>query len=172
MKRVNNLYSSFYTSFDPSVVLGFVVRLISRSEEERRRLDSFLGEGYHFQSFECQANSLALAVNVAKSSFLNQGDIVLQRWKKAIDIARAMETVSLMPPMEIIRGADYLAIVMPKGQTIDRSSAQNIDELLRETARALGEVGLALDDYPQLREACGVPFIIDWSDLNFVTSQR
>jgi hypothetical protein len=31
---------------------------------------------------------------------------------------------------------------------------------------------LALDDYPQLREACGVLFIIDWSDLNFVTSQR
>lgn len=169
MTRGNDLQARFYTSFDGSALMSFVQRLVGLSEEERRGLDFFLGEGFHFQSFEYKAQSLPMAVNLAKPSFLRQGDLALNRWKKAMDIARTMEQVSLIPPMEIISGKNYLAVVMPKGAVLPRNRERGIDDLLRDTAKALSQVGLALDDYPQLREALGVPFIIDWSDLNFVT---
>jgi hypothetical protein len=172
MKQATDLQSRFYNSFDGSALLSFVHRLLNLSDEEKRGLDSFLGEGFHFQSFEYKAHALPLAVNLAKSSFLRQGDLVLNRWKRAMEIARSMERVSLIPPMEVISGQNYLAVVMPKGQVLAKIQERKVDDLLRDTAKALSEVGLALDDYPQLREACGVPFIIDWSDLNFVTSQR
>ena len=51
MKQATDLQSRFYNSFDGSALLRFVHRLLNLSDEEKRGLDSFLGEGFHFQSF-------------------------------------------------------------------------------------------------------------------------
>lgn len=169
MSRDNLLYAQFYVAFDESALLQFVYGLIALSEQERRGHGAFLGEGFHFQSFSVSTASLPLVVNIAKSSFLRQGDVGLNRWKRAIEIAKAQEETTLIPPMEILSGDDYLAIVMPKGQLVPKSQGREIDQLLINTAKDLRRSGLVLDDYPQVRQAFGIPFIIDWSDLNFVT---
>lgn len=158
----------FYQSFDSSVVTQFVQRLTAVSEAERRGFDHFLGEGFHFQSFLLHNKTLPLAINLAKNSFLKQGEVSLSRWKNAIEVAKNLHGISLIPPMEILTSNNYLAIVMPKGQSLPRGDERQIDGLLCDAAKALGRVGLVLDDYPQLRQASGVPFIIDWSDLNFI----
>ena len=108
---------------------------------------------------------------MAKSSFAKKGTGALERWQKAVSIARSIEGETLVPPMDVITAFELIAIVMPRGRDIGRDGATVITAMLFETAKALGSVGLVLDDYPQLREAMGVPFIIDWSDLAFLNQR-
>ena len=80
-----------------------------------------------------------------------------------------MEGVDLIPPLEILNFPRGLAVVLPKGDQLSRGLEKHVDGLLFDMAKALGRAGLALNDYPQLRQAFGVPFIIDWSDLQSLT---
>lgn len=57
---------------------------------------------------------------------------------------------------------------MPKGNNLSRAAEKTVPASLHEVAKALGQAGLILDDYPQVREVLGMPFIIDWSDLSFL----
>lgn len=171
MSRDQDLKSLFYASFDESAVNTFLSKVSKMPESERRSLPNFLGEGAHFQCFELSSRPLALVVNVAKSSFAKKGTGALERWQKAVSIARSIEGETLVPPMDVITAFELIAIVMPRGRDIGRDGATVITAMLFETAKALGSVGLVLDDYPQLREAMGVPFIIDWSDLAFLNQR-
>lgn len=161
----------FYSSFDESAIATILSRLARIAEIDRRQEKNFIGEGTHFQSFELSTKPLALVANVAKNSFTRQGDAAVSRWQEALSLAQSLEAPTLVPPLAIVRSAGLLAIVMPKGLEVARGQAKLIDQQLIDTAKALGSLGLVLDDYPQIREAMGVPFIIDWSDLAF-KSQR
>jgi hypothetical protein len=168
MQRVSDLKSLFYASFDESRVITLLSRLAPMSESARRSLDQFIGEGSHFQSFEVSASPISLVLNVAKDSFTRGGDLTVKRWCEAISRVRNIEDAALVPPMNVIQHGGLTAIVMPKGQDVGRECAKLLNQKLIETAKALGHAGLVMDDYPQVRQANGVPFIIDWSDLAIV----
>lgn len=164
----SNLKSQFYTAYDVSLVNSFLSKISGMCENERRHLNGFLGEGTHFQSFELNVSPIPLAINVAKDSFQKRGQKALDKWQRAIEVARSLDEAALVPPMDVLNVFGLTAVVMPKGKVPERSSTKMLDVMLLDTARALGQAGLALDDYPQVREAQGVPFIVDWSDLTFV----
>lgn len=163
-----DLKASFYASFDESRVTTLLSRLAPMSEQSRRSLDNFLGEGSHFQSFELLGSPINLVVNVAKASFTKAGDVHLKRWCEAIGRAKSIDGETLIPPMAVIRHAGLVAVAMPKGQDVSRETSRGINHKLMTTAKALGSAGLVMDDYPQVRQLQGVPFIIDWSDLALV----
>lgn len=163
-----NLRTRFYDAYDVSYVMQFISKLATMPEAERRDLPGFLGEGTHFQSFELDSLSLPLAINVGKTSFARRGESALSRWKEAVRVAQSLESASLVPPMDVINAFGLTVLVMPRGKVVSKSGAKVVDALLQDTAKALGQAGLVLDDYPQIREAEGVPFIIDWSDLGFL----
>ena len=165
-----DLKSSFYQAYDIAKIINFLGRIAAMSEAERRSLPGFLGEGSHFQSFEVNARPIHLAVSVSKATFQRQGDAALRRWTEAMSLAKTLNDAVLVPPMDVINHHDLTAIVMPLGQNVSRQGAKAVNSMLHDTARALGQAGLVLDDYPQVREAQGVPFIVDWSDLTFVRS--
>ncbi len=169
MNQENQLRAQFYRCYDPVAVYQFITRIRGMSEDERRGLAGFLGEGTHFQSFEFRVGEFMMAVNVAKSTFLRRGDLEVARWKDAMGIARSLENANLIPPMEVLSIGDCLAVIMPKGSEVSKFAERKLESQILDTARALGRAGLVLDDYPQLREVAGVPFIIDWSDLNFAS---
>lgn len=169
MNHGNQLRAQFYRCYDPVTLYQFITGICGMSEEARRGLPGFLGEGVHFQSFEFRAGELTMAVNVAKSSFLRRGDLEVARWKDAMGIARNLDNADLIPPMEVLSIADCLAVIMPKGGEVSKIAGRKLESQLVDTARALRRAGLVLDDYPQLREVAGVPFIIDWSDLGFAS---
>jgi hypothetical protein len=162
-----NLKPAFYETFDPSVIMSFLQKLAPLSESQRRQIDGFLGEGMHFQSFGLATTPLELAVSVAKETFTGKGDLAIDHWRDAVNQARKIEGDTLVPPMEILQHMGLTALVMPKGRQMSKDFCALTDIRLQETSKALGGAGLVLDDYPQLREAQGVPFIIDWSDLKF-----
>jgi hypothetical protein len=168
VRTESELKSLFYQAYDNARISGFLARVAALSETERRNLPGFLGEGSHFQSFEVAATPIHLAVSIAKGSFHKLGDAALRRWSEAMTLAKSLEQAVLVPPMDILQQHGLMAIVMPKGQVVSRQGAKAVNTLLHETAKALGQAGLVLDDYPQIREAEGVPFIVDWSDLTFV----
>ena len=165
MTRVSDLKALFYASLDESRVTTLLSRLAPMSESSRRSLDQFLGEGSHFQSFELGASPISIVVNVAKGSFTKGGDVSINRWCEAISRASSIDSDTLIPPMLVFRQAGLVAIVMPKGQTVGREASKTVNQKLVATAKALGNAGLVMDDYPQVRETMGVPFIVDWSDL-------
>jgi hypothetical protein len=168
MTRFPDLKAMFYASFDESRAATLLSHLAPLSESARRSLAQFIGEGSHFQSFELVASPLSLAVNIAKTSFTKGGDLWVKRWCEAIARARQIEEDTLVPPMTVIHHAGLTAIVMPKGQDVGRDCAKLLNQKLVLTAKALGHAGLVMDDYPQVRQANGVPFIVDWSDLALV----
>jgi hypothetical protein len=162
------LKAAFYESFDPSAIAAFLRGLSGKTESQRRDVEGFLGEGSHFQSFRMSTRPLELAVSVAKSTFTNRGELALKRWREALNLARKIEGETLVPPMEVIQSDGLTALVMPRGTDLTKASNAAANQRLHETSKALGSAGLVLDDYPQLRQAQGVPFIIDWSDLGFL----
>ena len=161
----------FYDSYDASAVHSVLERLSALSENARRQLPNFLGEGLHFQSFALASSPLPLVLNIAKESFLARSPADIARWRKAMLDLRHIDDAALVPPMEVVRSGELLAIVMPRGERVKKGAAyaNQIEEKLLATARALGKAGLALDDYPQILEQGGVPFINDWSDLASVS---
>jgi hypothetical protein len=163
----------FYQAYDSAKVAGFISRVSALAESERRTVEGFLGEGSHFQSFEVPAKPIYLAVSIAKKAFQKQGDVALRRWAEAMGVAKSLDHATLVPPLDIINQDGVVAVVMPRGQAMSRQRARAVSTMLHDTARALGQAGLVLDDYPQIFEAQGVPFIVDWSDLAFAkTSLR
>ena len=170
MPTGSQLREMFYRAYDASLITSFMGRLAAMSETERRSVPGFLGEGMHFQSFEVAAVPMPLAVNIAKASFSKRGEAALARWEDAIRRARSLEGDSLIPPMDVVNAFGLTAIVMPKGKQVSQQGTRVLDSMLLETSRALGQAGLVLDDYPQVREALGVPFIVDWSDLKAIAS--
>lgn len=169
MDRDYQVRVKFYQAFDASFVSQFVSKLLGLSEVERRGHQSLLGEGFHFQSFDLLVNGFPMAVNIAKESFLAAGDLRVSRWKADLEKVRALEGIDLIPPLEILSFSRGLAVVLPKGDQLSKTLEKRAEAMLLEMARALGHAGLALNDYPQLRQTFGVPFIIDWSDLQPVT---
>lgn len=169
MDRDYQVRVRFYQAFDAPVVSQFVSKLLGLSEVERRAHRALLGEGVHFQSFELLVNDFSMAVNLAKESFLAAGDLYVSRWKADLEKVRTLQGVDLIPPIEILSFSRGLAVVLPKGDQLSKALEKRAEAMLLEMARALGHLGLALNDYPQLRQTLGVPFIIDWSDLQPVT---
>jgi hypothetical protein len=168
MSRETNLKAIFYTAFDASLIACFLAKVSAKREAERRAMSEFIGEGSHFQSFQIAASPIPLAVNVAKSTFTQKGDAAIGRWKAAVELARSLEHADLIPPMCVVSGSGLTAIVMPKGNNLSRAAEKSVPASLNDVSKALGQAGLILDDYPQVREVLGVPFIIDWSDLSFL----
>ncbi|MEI6397556.1 MAG: hypothetical protein WCO71_02185 [Pseudomonadota bacterium] len=168
MPAGKQLREMFYRAYDASLITSFLGRLVAISQNERRSVSGFLGEGIHFQSFEVECYPMPLAVNVAKASFSQRGEAAMARWEDAIRRARSLEGDSLIPPMDVVKASGLTAIVMPKGNLVSQGGDRVIGSMLLETSRALGQAGLVLDDYPQVREALGVPFIVDWSDLTSI----
>jgi hypothetical protein len=168
MTRETSLKMMFYSAYDASLIAAFITKLAAMKEPQRRSLNEFLGEGTHFQSFEINTTPIPLALNIAKHSFTQRGEAAVSRWRAAVELARSLEDAELIPPMDVVHVSGLTAIVLPKGHSISRCNAKTVDASLLEASKALGQAGLVLDDYPQVREAQGVPFIIDWSDLTFL----
>ncbi len=168
MSRESNLKTMFYTAFDASLIASFLAKVSTKREPERRTMNEFLGEGTHFQSFQIAATPIPLAVNIAKNAFTQKGEAAIERWKAAIELARSLENADLIPPMSVVFGSGLTAIVMPKGNNLSRAAEKSVPASLQDVSKALGQAGLILDDYPQVREVLGIPFIIDWSDLSFL----
>ncbi len=163
----SQLTTPFYQSFDASRVTSLMERLGSLSEAERIRHPDFIGAGLHFQAFHLPTKPMPLVLKIAKSSFFEQGPMAVRRWRRAIQHLKDLETNILIPPMEVIDYNGLIAIVMPRGEHLTQQATflKPIQDSLLETAHALREAGLVLDDYPQLLQCQGVPFIRDWSDL-------
>lgn len=165
-----SLKTAFFQSFDASSISSLTQRLAKMSESERRNHSDFLGEGLHFQTFQLRTQPMNLVVKVAKSSFVDQGFQELKRWRRAIQQLKTVSYNTLIPPMEVIENAGVIAIIMPRGQHLGKQPTLSLplDTELYETAQALRQAGLVLDDYPQLLQCNGIPFIRDWSDLHLM----
>lgn len=164
------LKTAFFQSFDASQASSLTQRLAKMTETERRNQSDFLGEGLHFQTFQLSSKPMNLVIKVAKSSFLNQGFQELKRWRRAIQQLKTVTHNTLIPPMEVFEYAGMIAVVMPRGQHLSKQPTLSVplDTELYETAQALRQAGLVLDDYPQLLQCNGIPFIRDWSDLQLI----
>jgi hypothetical protein len=159
------LAAAFYAAFDESRLMMLVSRLGSLSEASRRGVEAYLGEGAHFQSFSVQSSPIDLVLKVAKSSFTQLGERRVKQWFEALDSIKGIQQGGLVPPMKAFRHDDLILMAMPKGGCLGGEQSTIIQEKLAVTKQALGQLGLTLDDYPQVLQAVGVPFIIDWSDL-------
>ncbi len=159
----------FFQSFDASRIEDFLSKISNVSEEHRRTRTEYLAEGLHFQCFVIHANPLELCVNVAKKTFLEKGPRGLVRWEKAMTALRQLDMQDLVPPFQIVRSGDAVALVLPRGKPIGRQGAESrdISEKIVATSKSMGRMGLTLDDYPQLVECRGIHFINDWSDLDW-----
>ena len=165
-----SLKTAFFQSFDASAISSLTQRLAKMNETERRAHGDFLGEGLHFQTFHINTKPMNLVVKVAKSSFLKQGFHELKQWRQAIQQLKNVAYNALIPPMEVMEHSGMIAVVMPKGQHLNKQPTLSVplDTELYETAQSLRQAGLVLDDYPQLLQCNGIPFIRDWSDLQLI----
>lgn len=163
----SQLAKPFYQSFDASQISSLMDRLGAMSEAERHRHPDYIGEGLHFQTFLLPTKPMRLVLKIAKSSFFEQGPMGIRRWRRAIQHLKEVDVNALIPPMEVLDYNGLIGLVMPKGEHLTQHATflKPIQDSLLETAHALREAGLVLDDYPQLLQCDGVAFIRDWSDL-------
>ena len=142
-----------------------MLQAVSTARDTQRQLAALRS---HVLELTQQAQQLQLQEEVVVTRV--RGEAALARWEDGIRRARSLEGDSLIPPMDVIKCSGLTAIVMPRGKQVAQSCGRTIDAMLLETSRTLGKAGLFLDDYPQVREALGVPFIIDWSDLTTISN--
>lgn len=160
--RRDDIVKEFYANFDPS----WLWQEWSRVERSPRTL--IVGEGRHFKSYRIRGKgSLDLALNVAKQQFHKNSTVSRREW---IGLMRKLKTVihPLLPPTEVLSEQDdeRLLIIQPYcEETLSLSEMPAIRPLLQELEKLLASHGLVLDDYWQLRNCRGHPFVIDFSEL-------
>lgn len=168
-QRRDNIVKDFYASFDPS----WLWQEWNRAEQSARTLVS--GEGRHFRSYRIRGRTtLDLALNVAKPQFHRSSPIDRREW---IGLMRKLKAVNhpLLPPTEVLSEQDdeRLLIIQPYcEEALSLSEMPALRPLLSELEELLAREGLMLDDYWQLRNCRGHPFVIDFSELKRTAVDR
>lgn len=153
------LKSQFYRAFDQSKA----ERWLSLPDTELAKVGQLLGTGTHFTAFRIGGLVFKRAL---PATFAKKDPSTLRVWLEALDRARGVG--ELMPPFEVVRTGDAVALVMPYGDAPWKAAApawQPMEGRLRAFSQALQDGGLVLDDVAQGRCRGGVPFIYDLSDL-------
>lgn len=154
------IVKDFYRSFDPS--------LSQQSLKQTHQLGLALGEGRHFKSYRLPARGpLALAINLAKASFLDRDPRQKAEWKKSMAKLERLQH-PLLPPFQLVEDAENLGYVLPYCESaVPQSewSRLGLSPWIEDCVASLASAGLWLDDYLQLRACRGHPLLIDYSDL-------
>jgi|GEM_PF-1645743 len=134
-----------------------------------------IGEGAHFRAFLVLAHSSdgrGLVVSVAKPSFLTGSGLNrLTRWRQAMKTLKS-QRLELMPPHELLMVHDQcVALVTPYGESSSSAVKPNwmpLDKFEQITLAKIAQNGFIMRDGLQIRCCQGIPFIHDWSDLDYI----
>lgn len=155
----SDLVNKFYRSYDPS--------LVQQHLDTNCRQLTTIGRGYHFTSYRIMGQAgLHLALSLARPGFLIGSR--LQDWLAGLELVNNMKH-PLIPPLAWGVHQERGFYVTPYGP--DSVTRQQFSEELKTLANDLRDKGLHLDDYWQLRQWEGHPFVIDWSDLKRLKHQ-
>lgn len=153
--------TKFQKSFDPSLVIHFVKSRNGAHFE-------LLGEGTHFRSYRMRSGEDGVVVSLAKSTFRNGLRASQEEWRRRIYVVKGLN-IPLVPPLEALWVQDQLALIMPYMPQTELAISpawlplQNHIETLQQNLR---QQSLHLADVIQIRCIDGVPFVMDWSDLD------
>ena len=169
-RDISRLRGLFYQSYDPSLFLSFLADNIVLTRLATGW--SFIGEGYHFQSFRVhRGGPIPLVISLATSGFA-QGLISGHNgWCEAMAHLKT-RNLPLIPPFEILRHTtsegEKIAYITPYGGQKEEMASPHWQPLrghIELLTDGLLHGGLRLRDIAQIRCLEGIPFIIDWSDL-------
>lgn len=159
------LEKAFYRSLDTSLIRSGILY------GPAFRVWPLMGEGRHFQCFRLKSSgALDLAVLVAKPSFQDGDDRRRQAWKNDLSRLKKLDH-PLIPPMEVIEDNEFFAYVQPFCEQ-DLVLSDSLKAAWEDLLRSMAQIGLELDDYPQLRSCQGQALVIDFSELKRLSDQR
>jgi hypothetical protein len=170
---MNWLREAFYQSLDRSRLESMLRQGESRFASSESVLT--IGEGTHFRAYLVQPHSSdrqGVVVAIAKPSFLTGSGLNrLSRWRQAMKTVKAQK-LELMPPHEILTISDQCtALVTPYGESA-RTGAKStwlpLEKFEQLTIAKIAQSGLIMRDGLQIRCMQGIPFIHDWSDLDYI----
>lgn len=184
-KDGKRLHQAFYQAFDASAAEQALLYIGEQESLGRRSplgLDE-LGEGTHFRAYKLRSplgdKGVSVCLKIAKPGFVaSKGQAGMERWAdevEGLEVKASKNLIPLIPPMTVLRvrargslKQDVWGIAMPFGPSdLKAASAhwQPLDALLKELTRGLKEAGYHLDDILQGRCWEGIPFLVDFSDL-------
>ncbi len=161
MQAVQFIKTKFQKSFDPSLVIHFVKSRIETHVE-------LIGEGSHFRSYRMRSGEDGVVVSLAKPTFRDGLRASQEEWRRRIYVVKGLNA-PLIPPIEALWVHDQLAVVMPYMPQAEEAASSAWLPLKNHTQtlqQSLRQQGFFLADVLQIRCLNGVPFLIDWSDLD------
>ena len=174
-ESAKNLWLLFERDFDPGLFES-----MTRNHPVGKALPAGwrnLGEGADQTALGRICGQVDYSLSIPKPSFLERLGHEGRHWLASLDRLRlearrrAFEggPPTLVPPMQI--SMKPAAIIMPVGSLISSLPAEFAGHLAA-TLKQLADLGLELDDAPQLAVWHGLPFIYDWSDLRVSQAGR
>lgn len=167
-ESAKKLWLLFERDFDPGLFES-----MTRNHAPGKALPAgwgILGEGADQTAMGRTCGQVDYSLSIPKTSFLARLGHEGRHWLAALDRlrlearGRAFEggPQTLVPPMQI--SMKPAAVIMPVGAVISRLP-EEFEGHLAATLQLLDDLGLELDDAPQVAVWRGFPFIYDWSDL-------
>lgn len=163
---VRFIKTKFQKTFDPSLVIHFVK---SRNETHVE----LIGEGTHFRSYRMRGGEDGVVVSLAKANFRDGLRASQEEWRRRLYVVKGLNA-PLIPPLETLWVHDQLAVVMPYMPQKEDSASPAWLPLKNHTTtlqQKLRQQGFFLADVLQIRCLDGVPFVIDWSDLDLLPQE-
>lgn len=163
---VQFIKTKFQKSFDPSRVIHFVKSRNSAHVEP-------IGEGTHFRSYRMRCGEDGIVVSLAKPTFRDGLRASQEEWRRRMYVVKGL-SAPLIPPLEALWVEDQLALIMPYLPQAEEAALphwQPLTEHIETLKQRLRQQGLYLADVIQIRCLNGVPFIMDWSDLDVLSRQ-
>lgn len=167
-----NIYSSFFSSYDPTVKNYYFRKLLG--DPHALVAGELLGGGLHFKVWKLRQGDHFIVLKVATEDFWRdfgeRGVIEWVRWVKELQL----KNIPMVPPMDIeVSSKDRCLVVMSlflEGSLKQTSEEWgDIRDLKREFRKGLKEKGYVIDDALQIKTKGGVPFVYDLSDLRKLT---
>lgn len=153
--------TKFQKSFDPSLVIHFVKSRNNAHVEP-------IGEGTHFCSYRMRGGDDGIVVSLAKATFREGLRASQEEWRRRMYVVKGL-SAPLIPPLEALWVHDQLALVMPYLPQTEAAASPHwlpLNNPIKTLKQSLRQQGLYLADVVQIRCISGVPFVMDWSDLD------
>lgn len=155
------LHNRFYRQLDHSKVNQSVNRILS---DPLAWEDQLIGEGADCRAYLLTADQLVLTV--PKNTFTNR--TLAHTWGKHLQVIKDIGVQPLLPPLHTILMDHNLILITPFGNESVENTAthwQPLSKWVTYTQSRLRQSGLFINDSIQIRCSGGVPFIVDFSDL-------
>ena len=163
---LDQLRKSFWATFDESTVQRHLESICGRPQQ-----GDLLGQGTHFETFALpttSATELPKVLKVPRPEFIAKLGISQVRWwQTQIKRLNQQTALPLVPPMALVSAGEVWGLVMPRGEHAQRNSGaeQPLNAELTALENGLRQMGLKLNDVPQLMACHQTTFLVDWSDL-------